>query len=93
MCLTQQARKASVISTTLIHEGDRQMGNLENTLWKLDLIKQAVIGIAQRGAQGDIQSVDDETLGVERLIREVRADLERAIAGSVARHEARLVGV
>ena len=64
-------------------------GNLEDTLWKLDLLNQAVRGIAHRGAAGDILDVDDETLGAERLIQDVKADLERAIAGSVERLETR----
>lgn len=66
---------------------------IEDALFKLDLIRQAVIGIAHRGAHGDIQDADGETLGVERLIRGVRADIERAIAGPVDGHEARLARV
>jgi hypothetical protein len=56
-------------------------GNLEDALFKLDLIRQAVVGIAHSGAQGDIRNADDETLAVERLIQDVRADLERAVSG------------
>jgi hypothetical protein len=33
---------------------------LEKTLWKMDLLNQAVRGIAHRGASGDIKDVDDE---------------------------------
>jgi len=64
-------------------------GNLEDTLFKLDLIKQAAVGIAHRGLSGDIQNVDDETLGLERLIQEVRGDIERATAGPTGLHEVR----
>ncbi len=66
-------------------------GNLEDTLWKLDLLRQAAVGIAHRGAQGDSRDADDETLGIERLIDGVKADLDRAIAGSVGRPAVRLV--
>jgi hypothetical protein len=65
-------------------------GNLEDTLWKLDLIKQAVIGIAHRGKSGDIKDVDDETMPVEDLIHAIKSDLEDAISGSVKRQEDRL---
>jgi hypothetical protein len=51
---------------------------LEQTLWKMDLLAQAVRGIAHRGKSGDIKDVDDETLPVEDLIRGIKADLERA---------------
>ena len=64
---------------------------LEQTLWKMDLLNQAVRGIAHRGASGDIKDVDDETQPVEDLIRGIKADLEGAISGSVERHKAGLV--
>jgi hypothetical protein len=57
---------------------------LEQTLWKMDLLNQAVRGIAHRGQSGDIQNVDDETIPAEDLIRAIKYDLEEAMAGLVA---------
>lgn len=56
------------------------MNKIEETFSKLDLIKQAVRGIAHRGTKGDIGSVDDEALPVEDVIDGVRAELEGVIA-------------
>jgi len=64
--------------THFTREDDMHKDTLEQTLWKMDLLSQAVRGIAHRGASGDIKEVDDETLPVEDLIRGIKADLERA---------------
>lgn len=56
---------------------------LEKTLWKLDLLNQAVRGIAHRGASGDIKDVDDETWPVE----------DRHQGRSRARHQRLRAGV
>jgi hypothetical protein len=54
---------------------------IEATFWKLELIKQAVRGIAHRGATGcfGIESVEGEVLPVEDVIDGVQAELEKAI--------------
>jgi hypothetical protein len=52
---------------------------IESIIWKLDLIKQAVRGIAHRGISGDIEDVDDETLPVEDLISNMSADLNHVL--------------
>jgi hypothetical protein len=52
---------------------------IESTLWKLDLIKQAVRGIAHRGTTGDIGNAEDETLPVEDLINNISADLDHVL--------------
>jgi len=52
---------------------------IESTLWKLDLIKQAVRGIAHRGTTGDIEDVEDETLPIEDLISNISADLDHVL--------------
>ncbi len=56
------------------------MTKIEETFWKLGLIKQAVRGIAHRGTKGDIGSVEDEALPVEDAIDGVRAELESIVA-------------
>jgi len=55
------------------------MNKIEETFWKLALIKQAVRGIAHRGMTGDIEDVDDETLAVEDVIDKVQAELEGVV--------------
>ena len=55
---------------------------IESIIWKLDLIKQAVRGIAHRGISGDIEDVDDETLPVEDLISNMSADLNHVLCHS-----------
>jgi hypothetical protein len=52
---------------------------IESTLWKLELIKQAVRGIAHRGTTGDIEKAEDETLPVEDLINNISADLDHVL--------------
>jgi hypothetical protein len=54
---------------------------IEATFWKLDLIKQAVRGIAHRGATGCFvaSDVEGEVLPVEDVLDDVKAELEKAI--------------
>ena len=51
----------------------------EAALWKLDLVKQAVRGLAHRGQTGDIADAEDEALPVENVIDELKAEVEQFI--------------
>jgi hypothetical protein len=53
---------------------------VEETFWKLALIKQAVRGIVHRATTGDSGNVEDEALPVEDVIDDVQAELERVVA-------------
>lgn len=64
---------------------------LEQTLWKMDLINQAVRGIAHREKSGDIKDIDDETWPIEDLIRAIKSDLEEVLSDLIKRHEDRPV--
>ena len=51
---------------------------LEDMRWEFELLKQAVRGIAHRGASGDIADVDGETFGIERMIDGMADIIDRA---------------
>jgi len=52
---------------------------IEETFWKLALIKQAVRGIVHRGTTGEIGNVEEEALPIEDAIDGVQAELESVI--------------
>jgi hypothetical protein len=54
---------------------------IESILWKLDLIKQAVRGIAHRGAMGCFAAsdIEGEVLPVEDVLDDIHTELEKAI--------------
>jgi hypothetical protein len=54
---------------------------IESILWKLDLIKQAVRGIAHRGATGcfTASDIEGEVLPVEDVLDDIHTELEKSI--------------